>query len=250
MTDSGGIRQRLRESLDPETSRLGARLQLFIQLLIVLSVIGFTIETLPDLDPQLASMLRQFEILVIAIFSAEYLLRLYVAENRRKFVFSFFGIIDLLVIVPFYLQLGFDLRSLRVFWLLRLFRVLKLVRYGDAARRLGNAFRLVRYDLAVFAIGASLVLYLASVGIYFFEHEAQPEAFASVFHALWWAVVTLTTVGYGDVYPITLGGRLFTFGVIMVGLGVFAVPTALIVMALVNSREEVVKEKVSDKPGK
>lgn len=246
MTDSEGFRRRLTARLDPEQTRFGAGLQLFIQGLIVLSVIGFTVETLPDLDPQLAAALRQFEVFVIAVFTAEYLLRLYVAENRLRFIFSFFGIIDLLVIMPFYLQLGLDLRSLRVLWLLRLFRLLKLVRYGEAAKRLENAFRLVRYDLAVFAMGASLILYLASVGIYFFEHEAQPEQFGSVFHAIWWAVVTLTTVGYGDVYPITLGGRIFTFCVIMIGLGVFAVPTALIVMALVNSREEVLQEQTEE----
>jgi voltage-gated potassium channel len=141
------------------------------------------------------------------------------------------------VILPFYLQLGLDLRSLRVFWLFRIFRLFKLARYGDAARRMAAAFRLVRVDLAVFGVGAVFVLYLAAVGIYFFEREAQPEAFASVIHAFWWALATLTTVGYGDVYPITLGGRLFTFFILMVGLGVFAVPTGLITMAMVNTRK-------------
>lgn len=236
------FRENLRNHLDPEQHRMGAAWQLFIQVMVILSVAAFTVETLPGLDPDLRQALGRFEVFVIAVFTIEYLLLLYSAENRLRFVFSFFGIIDLLVILPFYLQLGLDLRPLRVLWLLRLFRLLKLVRYGDATRRLANAFRMVRYDLAVFAIGASLVLYLASVGIYFFEHKAQPESFGSVFHAFWWAVVTLTTVGYGDVYPITLGGRIFTFGVIMIGLGVFAVPTALIVMALVNTREEILQD--------
>jgi voltage-gated potassium channel len=81
-------------------------------------------------------------------------------------------------------------------------------------------------------------LYLSAVGIYFFEHQAQPEQFKSVFHCLWWAVATLTTVGYGDVFPITAGGRIFTFFVLMVGLGIVAVPAGLVASALSQARRE------------
>ncbi|CAN0579804.1 unnamed protein product, partial [Ectocarpus sp. 12 AP-2014] len=231
------LKVRLRYLLLDEGSASGRWVQSFIQVLIVLSVIGFTVETLPDLDAAWRSALRQFEVFAIAVFTAEYVLRLWTAERRWAFVFSFHGIIDLLVILPFYLQLGMDLRSLRVFWLFRVFRLFKLARYGDAARRMAVAFRMIRVDLVVFGIGAIFVFYLAAVGIYFFERDAQPQAFASVVHAFWWALATLTTVGYGDVYPVTLGGRLFTFITLMVGLGVFAVPTGLITMAIVNTRE-------------
>jgi len=82
-----------------------------------------------------------------------------------------------------------------------------------------------------------LLLYLAAVGIYYFEHDAQPETFASVFHSLWWAVATLTTVGYGDVYPMTAGGKLFTFIVLLIGLGVVSVPAGLVASALSKARE-------------
>jgi voltage-gated potassium channel len=208
-----------------------------IQVLIVLSIVSFTVETLPDLPPSLRSALQSFEVFVIAVFTLEYLFRLWIAEHRLRFVFSFFGIVDLLVILPFYLQFAVDLRSLRVFWLFRLFRLLKLVRYTAAARRIADAFRLVYADLVIFGVGALFVFYLAAVGIYFFEHEAQPELFASVFHSFWWALATLTTVGYGDVYPITTGGRIFTFFTLIIGLGIFTVPTGLIVMALIDTRE-------------
>ena len=90
----------------------------------------------------------------------------------------------------------------------------------------------------LFGSAALIILYLSAVGIYYFENEAQPEAFKSVFHSLWWAVATLTTVGYGDVYPITAGGRIFTFFVLAVGLGIVAVPSGLIASALSQAREE------------
>ena len=82
-----------------------------------------------------------------------------------------------------------------------------------------------------------LLLYFSAVGIYYFERDAQPEAFASVFHSLWWAVVTLTTVGYGDVYPVTTGGRSFTFLILLIGLGVVSVPAGLVASALSEARE-------------
>ncbi len=237
-----GLRERMRPLLTSNKTAVGRSCQAFIQVLIVLSIVAFTVETLPDLSQDLRDFLRSFEVFVISIFTIEYLLRLWLSEQRLAFVFSFYGLIDLLVILPFYLQLGLDLRSLRILWLFRLFRLFKLVRYVDAAKRIGDAFRLVRVDLAVFGIGALFVFYLAAVGIYFFERDAQPETFASVFHAFWWALATLTTVGYGDVYPVTVGGKIFTFFTLMIGLGVFAVPTGLITMAIVSTREATLKD--------
>ncbi len=230
------LRERTHQFLQGDGSSASKLCLWTIQGLIVLSVVAFTVETLPSLSAQHKQWLRTFETFVILVFTLEYLLRLWASPHRWQFMVSFYGIIDLLVILPFYLQLGFDLRSLRVFWLFRLFRLFKLVRYVDAARRIGNAFRLVQVDLAVFGIGAFFVFYLSAVGIYYFEHEAQPEIFASVIHSFWWALATLTTVGYGDAYPITAGGKLFTFFILMIGLGVFAVPTGLITMAIVNTR--------------
>ena len=131
---------------------------------------------------------------------------------------------------------GLDLRAVRAFRLLRLVRVLKPARYSAAARRFHKAFLLAREELILFVLVASIMLYLAAVGIYYFEHEAQPEAFQSVFHSLWWAVATLTTVGYGDVYPITAGGRIFTAFVLFVGLGIVAIPAGMVATALSRAR--------------
>ena len=105
------------------------------------------------------------------------------------------------------------------------------------SRKLWKALIIAREEIILFVAVAAILLWIASVGIYHFEHEAQPESFASVFHSLWWAVATLTTVGYGDVYPITTGGRIFTFFVLLIGLGVVSVPAGLVASALSKARE-------------
>jgi len=215
----------------------GRLFDLSIQFLIVLSLITFSIETLPGLSENIRYWLRLTEVACVTIFSIEYLLRLLVADSKPRFVFSFFGIIDFLAILPFYLALGIDLRSVRAFRLLRLFRIFKLARYSKAIRRFHRAFVIVKEELVLFLFVTAILLYLAAVGIYYFENQAQPEKFASVFHSLWWAVITLTTVGYGDAYPITLGGRIFTFMILIVGLGVVSVPAGLVASALTEARE-------------
>nr|WP_236623560.1 ion transporter [Rhodopirellula baltica] len=208
-----------------------------MQALILVSLVDFSIETLPGLSDDKRRLLWLVETTTVVVFTAEYLLRLFVADRKIEFATSFFGVIDLLAILPFYLSLGFDMRSVRAFRLLRLFRILKLARYNAAVRRFHRALLIAWEELVLFGIVAVIVLYLAAVGIYHFENEAQPDAFASVFHSLWWAVATLTTVGYGDIYPVTVGGRVFTFVVLIVGLGIVSIPAGLIASALSKARE-------------
>lgn len=208
-----------------------------IQILILLSLVAFALETLPSLSEEWRRWLRIFEIATVVVFTAEYILRLLVGKPRLAYAFSFFGIIDLLAILPFYLSTGVDLRSIRAFRFLRLFRLFKLARYSAAMRRYHRAFIIAKEELILFGSTALIVLYLSSVGIYYFERDAQPEAFASIFHSMWWSLVTLTTVGYGDIYPITTGGRVLTFFVLVTGLGIVAIPTGLLASALSKARE-------------
>ena len=235
------LRARLNSILNDPSTSAGRAFAIVIQLLIVASLLGFSIETLPHLTAGSRGWLRWLEIITVCIFSVEYLLRLWAAEERWKFVTSFFGIVDLLAVLPFYVAPGADLRSVRVFRLLRLFRLLKLVRYSKAIRRFQIALKIAREELILFGTVSFIMLYLSAVGIYFFENEAQPKHFASVFHSLWWATTTLTTVGYGDVYPITLGGRCFTFVVLLVGIGIISIPAGIVASALAKAREIEVK---------
>jgi len=227
----------IKQVVEQNDTPLGRAFDLFIQTLIVLSLVAFSIETLPKLSESAQRWLRGFEIFSVIVFSIEYLLRIYVATPRSRYIFSFFGVVDLVAIVPFYVGTGVDLRTIRTFRLLRLFRLFKLTRYSAAVRRFHVALRIAQEEIVLF-LGATLILlYMAAVGIYYFESDVQPEQFGSVFHCLWWAVVTLTTVGYGDVYPITVGGRIFTFLILLIGLGVISVPAGLVSSALAKARQ-------------
>lgn len=227
----------LKNVIENNDTRQGRIFDLTIQALIVLSLISFSVETLPSLAEATLKCLYYIEIATVAIFTAEYILRIIVADSKITFIRSFYGIVDLLAILPFYLSVGVDLRSIRALRLLMLFRAFKLLRYSMVIRRFRRAFILAKEELVLFFVVTIMLLYFSAVGIYYFEHAAQPESFSSVFHSLWWAVATLTTVGYGDVYPVTTGGKLFTCFVLMVGLGVIAVPTGLVASALSAARE-------------
>ena len=210
----------------------GKFFDLFIQGLIVLSLIEFSLETIPDLPEKWTSFFSGFELFTVLVFTTEYLLRLAVADRKLKFIFSFYGLVDLFAVLPFYLSSGIDLRSIRILRLLRLFRIFKLLRYSKAIRRFQLAFKSMKEEMVLFMLTASFLVYIASVGIYYCESKAQPEVFKSVFHCLWWSIVTLTTVGYGDAYPITTWGKIFASCVMIVGIGVVAVPSGMIASAL------------------
>lgn len=215
----------------------GRVFNLVIQVLIVLSIINLSLDTLPNLDPRYGPWLRHFEEFFVLVFTIEYILRVLATSPRRKYVLSFFGMIDLLAIVPFYLGFGGQLVGVRVLRLLRVFRILKLARYNQAAQRFHIALKLAREELILYATLSLILLYLAAFGIYFFESEVQPQRFGSVFHCLWWAVVTFSTVGYGDAFPITVGGKLFTSVILLLGLGLVSVPAGIIAAALSRARQ-------------
>ncbi|MEM9884169.1 MAG: ion transporter [Planctomycetota bacterium] len=236
----------LKQVIEQRDTRIGRGFDYAVQGLIVLSLVAFSVETLPDLGPVARRWLNVGEAVIVGLFTIEYLAWAWVATPTRRYIFSFYGLVDLCAILPFYLTAGIDLRSVRALRLLRLFRLFKLVRYSAAMRRFHTALLLAKEEIVLFLCLTLILLFLAAVGIYHFEHEAQPEAFASVFHSLWWAVATMTTVGYGDVYPITVGGRVFTFFVLLMGLGVIAVPTGLVASALTQARRLEAEEKNAD----
>jgi len=211
----------------------------FIVALIVLNAIAFAAETVDDIAAAYRPYFDAFNIFSVAVFTMEYVLRVWSCVEmpmlsrmppwraRLRFAMRPMMIIDLLAFAPWYVHwfLPLDLRVLRVF---RLFRLLKLVRYSPALQTLGRVLA-DEYRALLGALLIMLVLLLfASTGIYFLEREAQPQAFGSVPAAAWWALSTLTTVGYGDVVPITPFGKVLGGVVMLLGVGMFALPIAII----------------------
>lgn len=231
------MKKQLWHILEDNTTKKGRYFDYFIQSLIFLSIVSFSLDTLPSLSINLRQFLDGFEIFSIIIFSVEYLLRVYVSKKPLKYIFSFYGLIDIIAILPFYLNTFIDLRFLRAFRVFRVFRALKLMRYNKALNRFNLAFKIVKEEIILFFMVTLVLIFITSAGIYFFENEAQPEVFKSVFHSAWWSIVTLTTVGYGDVYPITIGGKIFTFFVLMIGVGLVTIPAGLVATALSKARE-------------
>ena len=190
---------KLKDLIENRDTRSGALFDYLIQILIILSLLSLAVETLPNLSAGFVAALEIFEFICIVIFTVKYLLRLLVADRALSYVKSFYELIDLLAILPYYLFPMFDLRFIRAFRVFRIFRSLKLIRYNRALRRFKIAYNLIHEELILFFIFTTIILFFGAVGIYYFENPVQPQQFQSVIHSLYWAVVTLTTVGYGDI---------------------------------------------------
>lgn len=232
----------LQEIVQRSDTAAGRRFDRAVLLLIIVSVVPISLSTVTAFSATWLTVFAAAEYVIIVLFTIEYVLRIATAERKWRYVLSFYGLIDLVALLSFYLTLVWgsmlDLRAFRALRLLRVFRTFEFARYAAATVRIGRALKYARDEAMVFLFATLVLLYIAAMGIYHFESEAQPEKFDSVFHSLWWAVVTLTTVGYGDTYPITLGGRIWTFVILLLGMGIVAVPAGLIATGLSQAIEE------------
>ena len=236
---SNTLRNRCYQLLDGEKSNslIGNIINGFIITLIVINVIGVIIESIPEVYQAYQQAFRWLEVFSVGVFTLEYLTRIWIAtENPRfgpglkgrfRYMRSPIAIVDLIVILPFYLSLfmSIDLRYLR---LLRLLRLLKLSHY---IRSMDVFIKVLSSELASIAsaIFAVLVLVvLAACLMFTLEHQAQPEAFKTVLDAIWWAVVTMTTVGYGDMTPVTAGGKILAILIMLLGVGTVALPAGML----------------------
>ena len=246
------MKQRIGEILEPESKSdfLSRAFNIFIISLIVLNVFAVALETMQDISELYSGSFRVFEWFSMAVFSIEYGLRVWTCTLRPEFSHPVRGrirymltpsaIIDLLVVVPFYLPffLDMDLRILRVLRLFRLFALFKMARYAQSLHLFKVVLRDTKEELFIVFAATMGMLVFASGGIYFLENKAQPEAFSSIPAALWWAVSTMTTVGYGDVYPITTWGKIFGGFISMLGLGTFGLPVGIIAYGFVEELQK------------
>ena len=220
----------------------------FIYLLIISNIIAMVLESHVNIKNKFGYHFYVFELISIIIFSFEYFYRVYLGYIDKKwkgvsgYVFSFFGIIDLISILPFYLNrfIKIDGRFFRILRLFRLTRIFKLGRESKALKLFVKALSSVKSELYFTLFLSILTILFSASAIYFLENEAQPEDFPSITSSLWWATVSLATVGYGDVVPITDVGKIFAGIISLVGIGVVAIPTGIISASFV---EVILKDK-------
>jgi voltage-gated potassium channel len=221
-------------------SKLNLLFDYTILTLIILNMISIVLDTVDSINQEWHQVFYAFELFSVAIFTIEYALRLYSAEfiyparskwiSKYKFMTSTFGIIDLLAIVPFYLPLvvSMDVESLRLLLLLRFVRVFKINRYNKSTKLVFSVIKEKKGQLATTVFITMMLLITSSVLMFHVEGKVQPEAFPNIVATFWWAISTLTTVGYGDVVPLTSIGKLISGLLAFLGLGVIALPTGII----------------------
>lgn len=212
----------------------------FIILLIIFNVLAVILETVESLYQSYRPFFTVFEFFSVIVFSLEYILRIWSCtavekyrhpiKGRLRFLFSFGSLIDLLAILPFYLPLfvAYDLRFIRIIRLVRFFRFFKLSRYINASKIIGRVIAAKKEELVISLVLTFSLIIVASSVMYFVEHDAQPDKFSSIPETMWWSVATLTTVGYGDMYPVTDLGKTLTAFISILGIGMFALPAGIL----------------------
>lgn len=212
-------------------------LERIIYIVIVLNLFAMILESEPNLNSKVRVILDWFESISIIIFTLEYVYRSILSfRNNDGYNWSFFGVIDVLSILPFYFQsiLGFDGRFIRVFRLFRMSRILKLGKFNKSFDLLGRGIKNVKRELYLTFFIAFVMLFFSATGIYYLENSVQPESFSSIRESFWWAVASLTGVGFEEIFPITTGGKIFGTIISLVGVGVVAVPTGIISASFVE----------------
>ena len=243
------IRRRTRQLLDPgHVDRGGTVVNWAIMSLILLNVLAVVFETVDSVYAAYSTEFFIIEAISVTVFTVEYLARLWSAVEaggpyehpivgRLRFASRPLLVLDLLAILPFYIVVFggvADLRFLRALRLIRFLRLFRLVRYSESMQAFGRAFYLKRGQLVVAVTGNFILLIVASSLMYFAEHAAQPEAFPSIPGTMWWGIVTLTTVGYGDVTPITPIGQVIGSMVAILGIGLFALPASIMASGFIE----------------
>lgn len=227
-------RDRLHEVIFEAETPAGRAFDVALLVLIVLSVIVVSIESVPEMRDRYGDLLRSIEWLITVLFTIEYILRLLCVGKPWRYALSFYGIVDLLAVVPSYLSLFIagsqSLLVIRVLRLLRIFRVLKLAHFVGEARMLHAALRASSRKIIVF-VGAVLTV-VVLVGAVMYLVEGPEHGFDSIPESVYWAIVTMTTVGYGDIAPQTVFGKMLASFVMIVGYGIIAVPTGIVTVEI------------------
>ncbi|PLY05232.1 MAG: potassium channel protein [Arcobacter sp.] len=225
---------------------------IFVHALIFLNIIVSIVIMFLQTEKSLASYYDLFDTINtinVILFTFEYILRLYSInyyheKGRLKFIFTPFMIIDLIVILPFYLSMfNFDLGFLRALRIIRIFKLFRVVKYAEFDNLLFSILREKKEEFIFIFVGLSVVVLTLTPIVYYFEKDAQPEVFTSMLTTMWWAVITFTTVGYGDMFPVTAVGRILTAIVSFLGIALYAIPGSIFTSALLEKMNDRKKKK-------
>ena len=251
MKSSISIKARVFSLLDVagEGDQASRAVDIFIIALIALNIMAMVLDSVGSIHAAASGFFHVFEIVSIIIFSVEYILRIWSCAISPKWTGAVCGrlsyaatplaLIDLLAVLPFYLPfLGFDLRFIRAVRLFRIFRIAKMGRYSSSIQLFVRVLHAKKEALASSLFLLCILLLVSSSMLYYAERDAQPDAFSSIPAAMWWGVATLTTVGYGDVYPVTPVGRVLGAATAIIGIAMFALPTAILGAGFVEDFEQ------------
>lgn len=256
------VKKKIHILLHPELgdSKLDKALNAFIIILIILNVTAVMLETVHAIYDPHKEFFKVFDLISVIIFTIEYIFRIWSSNHDPRYKHSFHGrlkymvtpeaLVDLLAILPFYFHvfIGLDLRVLRIFRLLRFLRLFRLTAYMKSAKMVRNVFKTRVNDLMLSLVLIIFLIIIASCLVYFAEHLAQPTVFSSIPATLWWATVTVTSVGYGDMIPITVLGKVLTGIISVSGLAIFALPAGIITAGFLEEMRITKKVKNHDCP--
>ena len=230
MNRPSGLREQIYTIIFEADTRAGRTFDLALILFILLSVVLVMLDSIPGIHDYWGAWLLGAELLITVLFSIEYLLRLYCARRPARYAFSFYGIVDLLAIIPGYASIFFPglhfLSTVRILRVLRIFRILKMVQFMGEGSNLWLALKRSRYKITVFLTTVGTVVVF--VGSLMYLIEGNEGGFTSIPKSIYWAIVTMTTVGYGDIAPQTPLGQMVASLLMIIGYGIIAVPTGIV----------------------
>jgi len=223
------------------TTRMGRVFDIGLLWTILLSILIIIVESVPSVNERYGFYLKTAEWIITILFTLEYMVRIWVVKKRRGYIFSFFGIVDFLSIASFYLSLIFPgskpLIMLRAIRLLRIFRIFQLTHYLDESAVMGKALIRSLKRITVFLSVLIIAVTILGTIMYVLEHDAN-EGFKTIPQSIYWAIVTITTVGYGDVTPITYMGKIISSIIMMLGYALIAVPTGIVAAEITKQKDE------------
>jgi voltage-gated potassium channel len=231
------IRQDLYDIIFEAETPAGKSFDLVLIYVILLSVLAVVLESIPSIAETYGSTLHLFEWAITLIFTLEYIARIWTHPKPLQYIFSFYGIIDFLAIIPTYLDVilagAMTLSVIRGLRLLRIFRIMKITRYSKEGRIIIEALKAARVKILVFLFAVVVVVLV--IGSLMYLIEGEDSGFTSIPAGIYWAIVTLTTVGYGDITPVTLLGKTIASFVMVIGYGIIAVPTGIVTFEIASA---------------